>query len=899
MNDILRQSGCLDFIGETARHALDELEHARPACFALLTEQARNGLRTNCAKRLEPLYTQALTQKLKERASERDPACMMASGANPALETMIAEEMAQDAGGRMGAFLRERFPLAADYEAQILRNFHASWIEFFDALTACREEISGRLLKGRPFTRIEGFSDFGGDQHRHGRAVIGVWTNGGVFYYKPHDCGLDAAYHEIVGRWFSDCTAAARVVQSKGVSFVSCLSQAPVKKEEGISDYYYNFGVLTALLHGLGSTDMHFENIMACGDRPAVVDTETLISPFCGNRAGIDQLMPGARALRQSVCRIGILPFRIYGSPMLSPLYSRHEGSACLPGYGGRTYTAEGYEDRFLVGFRDGYARMLAHREEIRELLRTCSGAAVRCMLQNTMFYALIRRSLYRPEALQSQEEQKRILHRLSLPFTQESSEVFREEVEHEAACLKMGDIPYFCTALDGTDLCGDDPKQILKAGYYSESPLDMTGKSLDRLSAAELRYEEDVIRVAFAHAPLDAQEESAPQPLEGSSTEYENARRMAVSLFRALKDDVILLPEGGRAWLSTVITLHGISPCGIMGAFAEAGAFCAEILRTYALSEFHAEAMELARDCVSGIAKELAELSKSDRETLISSARLPMGLYNGCGGVLWGLAAMEKANVPFSGETSGTLLRFLMRQSEFWHADPTVAYGLSGLMPGLDMLNVNISERNECARACAERLLEADVPSIPDAQKGAAGIAAALAAAYRLLGDMRCVEKALAILKDVRDAYDDALRGWPDSGVKIRWMAGRGPQAAGISLAAGYTAKRLPEPGAAEELRETALISLLDEKELGRFDTLDQGNALAALCLLRTGRIKRAGQVLEAIRQRAGREGSYTVTAPGIRSFFDPALWLGSLGVGWAAMEYLRLLTIQRPASP
>ena len=32
-----------------------------------------------------------------------------------------------------------------------------------------------------------------------------------------------------------------------------------------------------------------------------------------------------------------------------------------------------------------------------------------------------------------------------------------------------------------------------------------------------------------------------------------------------------------------------------------------------------------------------------------------------------------------------------------------------------------------------------------------------------------------------------------------------------------------------------------------------------------------------------------YIVTPSGIRSFFDPALWLGSLGVGLAAAEYLR----------
>ena len=890
MVEILRQSGCLDFTSETARHALDELERSRPACFALLTDDARNGLRRNCAKRLEPLYTQALTQELKEKAAQRDPTYTMMARADPALEAMIAEEMARNAEGRMGELLRKRFPLAADYEAQILGHFQSSWIEFFDALTACREEISEKLLGGKPFTRIERFSDFGGDPHRRGRAVTGVWTDGGVFYYKPHDCGLDMVYHEIIERWFSDCTIAARVVQGGGVSFVSCLRPAPVETEGGIADFYYHFGVLTALLHGLGSIDMHFENIMACGDKPAVIDIETLISPSYQEQARMNQLAPGVHTLGQSVYRMGILPVRMYGKPLVSPLYSQREGYACLPeDYGGKTYTVEGYEDRCLAGFRDGYGRVLAHRVEIKARLGARGGATVRCLMRNTVFYALIRRSLYRPEALRSEEERERVLHRLSLPFAQAGAEVFREEVEHETACLRMGDIPYFCTRLDGTDLCGDDPEQIVKAGYYSHSPLRMTEQSLDRLSEAELRFEEDVIRVAFAHAPLDAPGKPAPQPLDGPCIEKKKVRSMAAGLFRRLRDDGILLPDGGRVWLSAAATLHGVRPCGIMGALAEAGAFCAELLGTDALSEVHAGAMELARDCVDGIAKEITGLAETGRETLASSARLPMGLYNGFGGVLWGLAAMEKAGVPLARETWERLLRLLVRDCGFWYEDPTVAEGLAGLMLSLDALAGSIPERDACVRLCAERLLAADVPSIPDAPKGAAGVAAALAAAYGRLGDARCAEKASAMLDGVRDAYDDALGGWPDSRVKLRWMANRGPQAAGIALAAGYAAKRLPEPGAAEALRETAFRSLLDEKELGRFDTLDQGNALTALCLLRAGRTQRAGQVLEAIRQRAERVGRYTVTASGIRSFFDPSLWLGSLGVGCAAAEYLR----------
>ena len=886
--DILRDNGCFDFLNAGAERALEKLQSARPDGFALLTDEARADLRKNCVKRLEAVYAQTLAQDLKDEAARRDPIGTMLGKENTELEAQIAAEMAQKP---LGGLLRERLPLAAEYEARLLDNFLLSWTEFFDALTACRGEIEARLLDGKAFTEIERFSDYGGDPHRHGRAVTGVYTDAGVFYYKPHECGVDAMYRKLVERWFSDCTAAARVVRGDGVAFVSCLRAAPVETEAGISDYYFHFGVLTALLHGLGSIDMHLENIMACGDRPAVIDLETLISPSYTEQAKNRQLEPTAHLLGQSVYRIGILPVRMYGKPLFSPLYSKREGSACLPVYEGKTYTVEGYEARYLAGFRDGYGRMLAHREEIRALLRECRGATVRCLMRNTVFYALIRRSLYRPAALQSEEEREKVLRRLALPFEQTGAEVFREQVEHEAACLRRGDIPYFCTPADGTELCGDDPRQTVKEGYFSDSPLGMTAKSLDRLSGAELRYEEDIIRLAFAHAPLDAPKELAPQPVEGPAADAESARGMAAELFRALRADVIRQPDGSQIWVSTAVGLRGFRSFGNTGALAEAGAFCAGLLRTEALAEIHGEAMETARACAQGIRRSVAGMLEAGRAAWESGACIAVGLYNGCGGVLWGLAAMERAGVPLAGEASDQLLRLLSECRDFWLSDSTAAEGTAGLMLALDRMPGGSAAYDDCVRLCAERLLAAGSPELPDAPKGATGIAAALASVCARLGDGRCAEKASALLRRVRDDYSEALRGWPDSGVKLRWMAGRGTQAAGIALAADHAAKRLPEPGGAEELRELALSSLMDETELGRYDTLDQGNALAALCLMRLGHVERAGQVLEAMRRRAERVGSFIVSAPGIRSAFDPALWLGSLGVGCAAAEYLRIV--------
>ena len=88
--------------------------------------------------------------------------------------------------------------------------------------------------------------------------------------------------------------------------------------------------------------------------------------------------------------------------------------------------------------------------------------------------------------------------------------------------------------------------------------------------------------------------------------------------------------------------------------------------------------------------------------------------------------------------------------------------------------------------------------------------------------------------------------------------------------------------------VRRLALDSLRQEKTICRLDTLDDGNAMAILALLKAGEHEAAGKVLEAMRLRAEKSGSYQVTEQGIRSFFDPSFIHGTLGCAYALTEYL-----------
>jgi hypothetical protein len=226
-------------------------------------------------------------------------------------------------------------------------------------------------------------------------------------------------------------------------------------------------------------------------------------------------------------------------------------------------------------------------------------------------------------------------------------------------------------------------------------------------------------------------------------------------------------------------------------------------------------------------------------------------------------------------------------------------AEGSAGLIPALAAAAEYYKETDgglcdritRVLRSRAESLSGAQPPERADMPRGSAGYGAAFAAAYGILGEQKYVECAEKMFRLAEDEYSSELGGWRDFEAKPKRLADKGPHAAGIFLAADYAQEKSGTVGsAASRVRALALGSMLTEKSLYHTDTLDEGNALTALALLKAGERETAGKVLEAMRLRAEDKGCYQVTDPGIRSFFDPSLIHGTLGCAISMICYLKL---------
>src|SRR5690606_2222121 len=107
------------------------------------------------------------------------------------------------------------------------------------------------------------------------------------------------------------------VIDRGTYGWVEFVGHAACRDTADVDAFYERLGVQIALLYVLEATDMHLENVIACGPHPVLVDLEALFHPRvpAGHPAGPLASTIGWEAYQDSVMRIGLLPSRIFHSP--------------------------------------------------------------------------------------------------------------------------------------------------------------------------------------------------------------------------------------------------------------------------------------------------------------------------------------------------------------------------------------------------------------------------------------------------------------------------------------------------------------------------------------------------------------------------------------------------------
>ncbi len=435
-----------------------------------------------------------------------------------------------------------------------------------------------------PNTPLVSISQGLSDPHRGGRAVsiltYGTDDNTVKIVYKPKDMRLDKVYQDMLG----DLNQHSKLVPLKtltvlcadGYGYMEFVPHRLCENEQSLTSFYHNAGRLTAVLHVLGCTDCHHENLIAFSDQLVLIDTETLLEAdlpdhiadastqndnsgpselqkrFRGSilRSGLlpNWMFIGANKIAMDVSALGISPpsqqderqrgwLGLNSDGMLAGFINRSSDlPTSLPINIGQPNPLEAQLNIFCKGFQEECTELMARSSAWlgpNGLLANFIGLPRRIVLRATRVYFSIQNQLLQPEALRSPFHQAIKLEQLARSFLL-AEEMPKHWSVFAAELIQMQqlDIPIFVHPIDGSDLPLLNSLPPVE-GFMETSGLTASQKRLQQLDDEAVSFQLRLIRGSIeasslresdskaSHADIDQTELSnydLPTPLQAAT---------------------------------------------------------------------------------------------------------------------------------------------------------------------------------------------------------------------------------------------------------------------------------------------------------------------------------------------------------------------------------------------
>ena len=426
------------------------------------------------------------------------------------------------------------YPVLARLTAQITDFWVEAVAEFLQRLATDLPQIQEQFAVSA-LGRVEKLHTALSDPHHHGRSVIGVqFASGLKLIYKPKDLATEAQYFEIV-EWLNQQhellpLRVLTVINRGSHGWVECAEAFPCPDTAALHRYYQRSGMLLGLMYALHGSDFHYENTLACGEQPVLVDFETLLAPV------LDITTPSSRplnahqmALRQlndSVLKTALLPLNIQvGQDLIdcsglgaidaqafktrrlrnvnTDTMSLAEGTTTLTGGQNSPFapdipgTFREYIDDIVRGFRDMYQFLVKHRQTLLAApgpLTALARQRYRFLHRNTSLYMSLLTKSCQPQGLRDGVEHsigldalcRALLHHPDKPR-------FWPLVAAERQALEQGDIPAFTYRGESTALEAAEMAPILAA--FATSGADAVYERLQQMHDDDLERQVEIIR--------------------------------------------------------------------------------------------------------------------------------------------------------------------------------------------------------------------------------------------------------------------------------------------------------------------------------------------------------------------------------------------------------------------
>lgn len=433
-------------------------------------------------------------------------------------------------------YLAEKYPVMkarATRRIACLGNALARW-----AQRAAQDLEALARLTDLPIDGLEiiSFDRGAGDSH-HGADGVGLLTlsSKGIIrkvIYKPRPVDCEIAFNRFL-EWIHEISPDLELpfkiialVERDNYGWMEFVEHVALPSEGSQERYFRRYGAIASVLEFLNATDIHYENLIAHGEYPVVVDLETILQPST------------IRNPDANVQNIGIMDLEFFtggpfftgmfepiflrgsldGSPLAGPMQIDQyngdlkigdDGKLALkiaatkkidrhcPKLNGSFVSGYDHTEAILDGFRDMSRNLLKLRSAaLTYALPTFfSGLRIRVVFRETARYGQLIRTLNSPYCLESASNTDEFLFKL-LSLQVEREALVPLFISEYHACLD-GDVPYFNARVGSTSIFSEDKR--IEGIELSLSGIEETRQRILRSSHASINRALVALRYSLA----------------------------------------------------------------------------------------------------------------------------------------------------------------------------------------------------------------------------------------------------------------------------------------------------------------------------------------------------------------------------------------------------------------
>lgn len=391
-----------------------------------------------------------------------------------------------------------------------------------------KDEICNYLCGGEEINEIISIKGDFSDVHNNGKQVLKIkLDNNKEILYKPHTMANEKFFNELL-EWTSSKVKIDQLqypfLSYDDHSWSTIVEYKTCESEEQLKKYYFRLGIQLFWAYLLGTKDLHFENIIASGEYPVLIDLETLVNiQYNYNRSTVNEEI--FYQLSQSVLYTGILPYYSWiheGSginnsaisggheetkyPFKVPVILNPASSEMKIGYEfpsskrqrnlatiqGEFITPENYKNDIIQGFWSCYNQVLKNKQDVKQILRGMINLYNRFLVADTQQYAMLLSSSYHPSLLKNGAEREIFLNSIRKNRKEKDDMI----IDREIKSLLNGDVPYFTYQTNDTELFDMNGK--VKKDYFNIVPFEIINNKILELNEKDLNRQCELIEMSL-----------------------------------------------------------------------------------------------------------------------------------------------------------------------------------------------------------------------------------------------------------------------------------------------------------------------------------------------------------------------------------------------------------------